>query len=87
MRVTMLRTPAAHYGCPLGEGETGKVDDSLGDLLVSQQLAIAIDEPLRAVPERPAIAKAAEPEIKPEAKPRPETKQPAPVRRKKDDDK
>ena len=69
----MLRNPAASIGCRVAEGETGEVPDSLGQQLVSQGLAICLDQPtepapvVRAVPESPAIAEAMESQIKPAA--------------------
>jgi len=69
VKVRMLRNPAASIGCRVAEGETGEVPDNLGRQLVSQGLAVCIDPPpapvVRAIPNPPAIAEAAEPEIKP----------------------
>ena len=71
MKVLMLRNPAASVGCPLSEGETGELAGNLGRSLVSKGLAVCLDkqpepnpEPIKAIPDQPAIAETAEPEIK-----------------------
>ena len=66
MKVRMIRNPAASVGCPLVEGQTGTIPDNLGRRLVSQGLAVCLDpapEPIRAIPEKTAIAEVAKPEI------------------------
>ena len=66
MKVKILRNPAASVGCPLVEGQTGDVPSNLGRQLVANGLAVCLDpkpEPIKAIPDKPAIAEAAKPEI------------------------
>ena len=71
MKITLLRNPAASYGCSLLEGETGDVSTSLGEQLVAIGVAVALvsDEPkylpkkVKGVPKNPEIAKAVQPTI------------------------
>jgi hypothetical protein len=67
VRVHMLRNPAASYGCGLKEGQTGDVEPSIGRVLVALGIAEELPEPIRAVPDRPAIAQAKPPQITPAA--------------------
>jgi len=57
MRVYVNRNPADRYNCPLREGETGNVSDDVGAALVKAGLAKCLDEPIKAVPVEPVIAK------------------------------
>jgi hypothetical protein len=69
MQIKLLRNPSVSFGCTLQEGESGEVDASLGQSLVS--LGIALELPPKVKPEAkvkgvakaPAIAKAAKPVI------------------------
>jgi len=60
----MLINVAANYGCPLSEGQEGEVGDKLGSTLVANNWAVCLDEPIKAVPPKPAIAEAAKKVIK-----------------------
>lgn len=57
-KITMLRNPAAVYGCSLKEGETGDVEEPLARVLVERSIAVVVDMPkeIKAVPEPPSIA-------------------------------
>ena len=70
MKVKLLRNPAAELGCRIQEGESGEIDDPIGHRLISLGIAIEIEQPkpvpvVRAIPEPPAIAEAAAPQIAP----------------------
>lgn len=55
MKITMLRNPAARFGCELQEGQTGKVDADLGRRLVAMGIAVEL---------QPSIVETVEPEVK-----------------------
>jgi len=57
MKVYVKRNPADKYNCPLKEGETGNVSDDVGNVLVKAGLAVCLDEPIKAVPKQPTVAK------------------------------
>jgi len=54
----MLRNPAKSLGCELMEGETGDVNDDLANRLISQNIAVASPEEIKAVAKKPPIADA-----------------------------
>lgn len=68
MKVTMIRTPAASFNCPLSEGETGDLNQPLAERLIGLGLAEQSTEStdrkdhpeLRGVPEDPPTPEPAE---------------------------
>lgn len=71
MKVKMLRSPAKDLGCSLMEGETGEVQQSVGERLVAFGIAECLDDPkpkakakkVEAIPGNPTISESKQPEI------------------------
>jgi hypothetical protein len=57
MKITMLRNPAASFGCKLGEGQTGDIDKELAERLIELNIAVPFvkEEKIKGVPEEPQI--------------------------------
>jgi len=60
----MLRNPSDSFGCELKEGETGDVRKDLAERLIAQGIAVAVQEEVKAVAEKPSIADAKAPSVK-----------------------